>query len=513
MPQRAYQQSDYAALKRENEALKRRVAWFEKQVFGSRSERRLDDNPHQLKLDGMVADSHIEAVVETETITYQRGKAKKQRPDDCVTESGLRFNDDVPVMVIDVPAPELEGPNADEYERIDTKVTHRLAQRPASYVVLRYEQPVVKRRGTNELITARAPNAVFEQSLADVSLLAGLLVDKFCFHLPLYRQHQRLQQAGITLSRATLTNLVKASIGLLKPIVVAQLQHVLQSKVLAIDETPIKASRAGNGKMKTGWFWPVYGEDDEIVFTYSNSRARQHIDDILNGHFTGTLLSDGYAAYARYVKQTAGLTHAQCWVHTRRQFFEAEAQEPRLVAAALDYIGEIYRHEAVIKTKKLVDEKKREYRLQHSKPMVDAFFQWCENQLSDSTLLPDDPFIKAVNYALARTSALRVFLENPDVPPDTNHLESALRPIPMGRRNWLFCWTELGAEHVGIIQSLITTCRLHDVNPYEYLVDVLQRVSLHPASDVIALTPRLWKQRFQGKRSFPTVIPVLISAR
>ena len=89
-----------------------------------------------------------------------------------------------------------------------------------------------------------------------------------------------------------------------------------------------------------------------------------------------------------------------------------------------------------------------------------------------------------------------MFLEDPDVPMDTNHLEREIRPIPLGRKNWLFCWTELGAEHVGIIQSLISTCKLHDVNPYTYLIDVLQRVNTHPASKVHELTPRLWKEKF-----------------
>ena len=131
--------------------------------------------------------------------------------------------------------------------------------------------------------------------------LAGLLVDKFQFHLPLYRQHQRIQQAGITLSRSTLTNLVKRAIDLLRPIVDAQTDNVLRSRVLAMDETPIKAGHQGRagpqkGKMKTGWFWPLYGDDDEVVFTYSNSRGRLHIEQVLNDQFSGTLISDGYAA-------------------------------------------------------------------------------------------------------------------------------------------------------------------------------------------------------------------------
>jgi transposase len=320
-------------LERENVELKRQIAWFQKQIFGSKSERRhVDDNPHHIPLNVFVTETEPDVVPATETITYQRGKAKKQRPEECVNDSGLRFTADVPVEVIALPAPELQGPDADQYEVISTKTIHRLAQRPASYVVLRYELPVVKRKSTGKLINMRTPAAVFDQSIADVSFLVGLLTDKFLYHLPLYRQHQRLQQAGITLSRATLTNLTKRAIDLLRPIVEALLRNILHSKVLAMDETPVKAGPAGKGKMKTAWYWPVYGQDDEIVFTYSPSRARQHIDDTLGQYFNGTLISDGYAAYARYAAQTSGVTHAQCWTHTRRQFVEAQAAEPDAVA-------------------------------------------------------------------------------------------------------------------------------------------------------------------------------------
>lgn len=110
--------------------------------------------------------------------------------------------------------------------------------------------------------------------------------------------------------------------------------------------------------------------------------------------------------------------------------------------------------------------------------------------------MPSNSFTQALGYACERRLGLEVFLEDPDVSMDTNHLERALRVIPMGRRNWLFTWTELGAEHVGIVQSLLTTCRLYEISPYDYLVDVLQRVGVHPATRVAELTPRLWKQHF-----------------
>ena len=486
---------EVASLREENAALRRRIAWFERQLFGQKSEKRPVEHPHQASLLG---ETPAETPPEGEqvTVTYQRGKAPKQRPDDCVTDSGLRFSADVPVEVIEVDAPELTGPQADQFELIGTKSTFRLAQRPASYVVLRYDRPVLKRKGSEAPLPSPAPANVLDRSLADVSLLVGLLVDKFQYHLPLHRQHQRITEAGITLSRATLTNLAKRTIDLLRPIVDAQLENVLRSRVLAMDETPIKAGKAGPGKLKQGWFWPVYGDRHEVVFTYSASRGRQHIEATLRERFSGTLLSDGYAAYASYAEQNAAITHAQCWVHSRRQFLEAEGQEPAAVRKALDAIAALYRIEEQIREQRLGGDKKQQYRLTHSKPVVDGFFDWCECQLRRGDLTPSHPLRQALGYVVRREPALRVFLEDPDVALDTNHLERTLRPIPMGRKAWLFCWTELGAEHVGIIQSLISTCKLHEINPYTYLTDVLLRINQHPASQVIELTPRVWKEKF-----------------
>ena len=121
---------------------------------------------------------------------------------------------------------------------------------------------------------------------------------------------------------------------------------------------------------------------------------------------------------------------------------------------------------------------------------------WVDKQFEVQGLLPSNPLLGALAYARCRREGLEVYLNDPAVAIDTNHLERALRVIPMGRKNWMFCWTELGAKHVGIVQSLLVTCRLHDINPYDYFVDILQRVGQHPASLVHQLTPRLWKPLF-----------------
>ena len=493
-----------ALLREQLQVMQRQLDWFKKQLFGPKSEKQVYDLPEQGGLFQSNDAASPEKPLDAEkrpVRAYQRGTGKKQRDDDCLNDTGLRFTADVPVEVVEHLPPELSGPDADQYDILGTKTTYRLAQRTSSYVVLQVERPVFRRKGSDKPVTTPAPSNVLDNSLADVSLLAGLLVDKFQFHLPLYRQHQRIQQAGITVSRSTLTNLVKRAIDLLRPIVDAQTDNVLRSRVLAMDETPIKAGHQGRaspqkGKMKSGWFWPLYGDADEVVFTYSNSRGRAHIEEVLSESFSGTLISDGYAAYARYAAAQENVTHAQCWVHSRRYFIEAQKDHPEIVTDALQQIATVYRNEEAIKTQGLTGEKKRQYRLDHSKPVVSDFFQWCRDQLAQGGLVPSDSLTKALNYVLSREASLTVFLEDPDVQPDTNHLERALRPIPMGKKNWMFCWTELGAEHLGVIQSLISTCKLHDITPYTYLVDVLQRISQHPAREVSDLTPRLWKPRF-----------------
>jgi transposase len=228
--------AENALLRDEILQLKARIDWFEKQLFGSKSEKRLIENPHQGDLLTEATATDVLAEDKKQTITYERGTAKKNRPDDCTTDAGLRFSDEVPVEIIRVNPPELQGDAAQDYEIIDTKISRKLAQQPASYVVLQYETPVIKHKETQVVKTTAMPNQVLDSSLADVSLLVGLLVDKFLYHLPLYRQHQRMSYQGITVSRASLTNWVKRAIELLRPIVEAQLAHVLLGKVLAMDD-------------------------------------------------------------------------------------------------------------------------------------------------------------------------------------------------------------------------------------------------------------------------------------
>jgi len=476
-------------LRSRNEALLRQVEWFKRQLFGSRSERRVvDPQGRQLWL-GEAQPDNGQAVDPGLTVAAhqrRRRRSSAEEPD----EGSLRFDATVPVEEIRLDPPA----GVDGGAVISEKVTYRLAQRPGVYVVLKYIRPVL-RRADGTMSCAVAPPSVLGKSVADVSLLANLAVDKFRYHLPLYRQHQRMEAAGIRLARSTLTGLVLRCGDLLEPIYHAQLRSILASAVVTMDETPIKAGRTEQRSMKTAYFWPVFGDRNEIAFPFAPTRSAEVVREVL-GEYCGVLLSDGYRAYESYAAGTRGLVHAQCWSHTRRGFVKAEDVEPELANSALDLIARLYEQEAALKRKYLPDDRKLQARSERCKPLVDEFFDWLKGTLAGRVLLPSNPFTEAANYALAREAGLRVFLECPNVPIDTNHLEREIRPIAVGRKNWLFCWTEVGAECVGIFQSLLSTCRLQGIDPYVYLVDVLQRLETHPASQVELLTPRLWKEHF-----------------
>jgi len=487
-------EQSHRSLREEFEDLSRQLEWFKRELFGRKSERRIrDGDGRQLTL------GELPKAVESDSAEIEVGAHRRRRRNEGVAEDPkVRFDSSVPVEEMVVEPEGWDEAKRDQYEKIGEKVTSRVAQRPGAYVVLRYIRPVYKKKAEDTIHSSPAPPSVLEKSCADVSFLAGLLIDKLTYHLPLYRQHQRLSACGIHLARSTLTHLVHRTAELLEPVYQAQVRSILSSEVLAMDETPIKAGRKKRpppGGMKSGYFWPIYGDRDEVAFPFSSSRGSSLIRELLRD-YKGKLLTDGYEVYERYAESVNGIVHAQCWSHTRRHFEKAESAEPKPAGEALDRIAALYEQDAERKRKALSPEKVIAWRRENMKPLVDHFFAHLRSALEKDVFLPTNPFTKAAHYALAREKSLRVFLEYPDVPLDTNHLERAIRPIAVGRKNWLFCSTEVGALYVGIVQSLLFTCRLHGVDPYAYLVDVLQRIESQPAKEVEQLTPRLWKEKF-----------------
>ena len=260
----------------ENTQLRTQLDWFKRQIFGVKSERR-EHHPDQLALFASQSIDNNEVPAATVVKSHSR---KKNRTGNELNETGLRFDSDVPIKEIILSCPELDGENADQYELIGYKESLRLASTPGTTVVLRYKRPIVKHKSSARLSQVAAPVGPLGHAQADVSFLAGMLVDKFVYHSPLYRQNQKLNDQGVTLSGGTLYNWTQQSISLLAPVAEATFAAILSASHIKIDETPIKAGRTKKinantksaiGRMKSGWLWPILGEHGDIAFRYSAS--------------------------------------------------------------------------------------------------------------------------------------------------------------------------------------------------------------------------------------------------
>ena len=470
-------------------ALKSRIAWFERQVFGVKSERLIPQDPKQTNFLEVPEEPPLES---TSVKSYERDARKS--PTSTDDESPVRFDDSVPVDEETILPKEVKGLSKSDYEVIGQKVTERLVQIPTQYRVKKTIRLTCKLKESQELVTAPAPDAVIERSLADVSFLVGMLVDKFLYHLPLYRQHQRLIFSGVHISRGHLTKLSHRTLELLEPVYQAILSEICMSEVVSMDETPIKAGRKSKGKMNTGYFWPVYAEE-QVAFVYSSTRAHRVVSEVL-GKGCKKLVSDGYSAYERYAEaREETFVHAQCWAHVRRKFFDAAEHSPKEAEEALELIKKLFLIERELEGK--APEKVMSLRREKSQVLVDQFFKFVD--LHWFTLMADKTSLlgKALSYAQKREESLRQFLLHPDLPISNNHVERAIRPVAVGRKNWLFCWSEVGAKYSAIAFTLIECCKMQGVNPWEYLNDILVRIDSHPAKDVQLLTPKNWKQNFQ----------------
>lgn len=470
-----------------------RINWFERQLFGTKSERFVPQDSQQIAL--FELPKH--APPDTVSINgYNR--ATRKHMGDLDEDEKARFSENVPVDEVVIFPKEIAELPDDSWEVIGEKVTERLVYVPVQYRVKRTIRKTVKLKGS--LLTAPAPAAIIERSMADGTLLAGLITDKFQYHLPLYRQHQRMEKSGVNISRGHLTKLVHRTLEILEPVYNAILSSIVANEVVAMDETPIRVGRKKKGVMKTAWFWPVVAEH-QVAFIYANTRSAQVVTQTL-GEYCRKLITDGHAAYGSYTKHRPDLIHAQCWAHARRYFFEAKEHSPPECERVLQLIKKLFETEAKIARRKSEVEKLEageiiSLRQEESLPVINELFSflddlWFCRMLDGRSLLG-----KAVQYARNAEKGLKAFLTHPDIPLSNNEAERSIRPVTIGRKNWLFCWSEIGAKYAAIAYTLIESCKMQKIDPWTYLVDLLQRIDSHPARDIALLTPKIWKDHFK----------------
>ena len=381
--------------------------------------------------------------------------------------------------------------------RIGEEIREQLEYVPASLIVLPHIRPkdACESCQANVVIAERLPEPI-EKGLPGPGLLAHVAVSKYADHLPLYRQEGIFKRFGVDLSRSTMCDWMAAAAGLLAPVVKAMLKRVLRSDVVQTDDTPVKVQDHDGKGIKTGRLWNYHGDHNHryTVDDYTPDRSRDGPERVLKG-FEGYLQADAYPVYDALFLD-GKIVEVGCWMHARRKFYEARTSEPARSHLVLAWIVGLYKvEEDAREARKNHPEwddaawhaHRYDLRLQRSRPILDAIHAWLEGELGK--VLPKSPIGEAISYALNHWNALIRPLEAGFLEIDNGASERALKPVALGRKNWLFAGSDEGGRTAATLMSLCTTCKDFGVDPFAYLRDVLDRVSTHPNSRIEELLP------------------------
>ena len=379
-------------------------------------------------------------------------------------------------------------------QRIGEDVTEKLDYTPGTFMVERHVRGKWVCRCCQTLVQAPVPAHVIDKGIPTEGLLAHVLVAKYADHLPLARQENIFARAGVPIARSTLAQWVGQCGVQLQPLVDALRAEVLACPVLHADETPVQMLKPGAGKTHRSYLWAYAAGRFEplraVVYDFCESRAGKHASAFLEG-WRGHLMVDDYAGY-NAVLRSGGVVELGCLAHARRKFFDLHQSGGSPIAAkALEYIGHIYDIERTV-----VDvecEVRRQIRDRHSRPLMEALREWMILQRS---LVPDgSATAKALEYSLRRWDALARFVEDGRLPVDNNHLEGQIRPIAVGKHNWLFAGSLRAGQRAAAVMTLVNSARLNGHDPYAYMKDVLQRLPTHKMSAIAELLPHRWQPR------------------
>jgi len=351
---------------------------------------------------------------------------------------------------------------------------------------------------------APLPQKPFENCIASALLLAWILVQKFCNHLPLYRQQRIFERDGMRLSRKTQCDWGLASAGLLEPIVECLMRRIRAGPVLQLDDTPIKCQGGRGQPLFQARLWAFTNpEVSGVVFRFTPGRDSASLAELL-GDFEGWLVGDGYGGNRAAAKKveaahalSSGIRIGGCWAHVFRKFRDGIKESKATATLFLDDIKKLYAIEREADAAVITPEARKALRQRRSTPIVLDIFRhaWrMGGQFSDAGTMA-----KAIGYVRSQHLALRRFLEDGRIPIDNNACERAIRPIAIGRRNWLFAGSMRGGRAAATVFTLAECCRLAGVDPVNYFADVLVRVSSHPASKVADLLPENWARLFGRK--------------
>ena len=378
-----------------------------------------------------------------------------------------------------------------QLKRIGQDVSEKLDYTPGVFTVEQHIRGKWVCTQCETLIQAPVPAQIIDKGIPTAGLLAQVLVAKYSDHLPLYRQERIFGRAGVEIPRSTLAQWVGICGVQLQPLVDALKTEILSHSVMHADETPVEMLKPGNKKTHRAYLWAyapgVFEDLKAVVYDFCESRAGEHARTFL-GKWKGSLVCDDYAGYkAGFV---SGITEAGCMAHSRRKFFDLHvAAKSQIAGQACAYISQLYDIER--EARHLLPDERLQRRQSQSKPLADAFHAWM--MLHRQKVTDGSATAKALDYSLKRWTALTQFLDNGQLPIDNNWIENQIRPIAIGRSNWMFAGSLRAGQRAAAVMSLIQSAKLNGHDPYAYLKDVLARLPTHKNSQIQDLLPHRWQ--------------------
>ena len=479
----------------QNDRLRHLLRQLQRGQFGRRSEK-LDPEQLQFGLEDIEqAIAANEAADDKKDPVAAKARAEKHRANRGALPAHLP-RVDVTIEPDDTNCPCCRSP----MHVIGEETAERLDVIPAQFRVIVTHRPKYACRACEQaVVQAPAPERLVKGGLPTEAMVAHVLVAKYAWHLPLYRQEQMLLTQGIEIKRAMLAFWVGYAAAELMPIYLRLRVLILGSSKIAIDETVVPVLDPGRGRTKKGYFWAIARDDrpwrgsdpPAVVYSYAPGRGAVHALKLLD-HYCGVVQCDGYAAYKNVADAACSeaITLAFCWAHLRRKFFDiAKDGNAPIASEALERIAKLYVIEKTVRGQ--AANERRAVRQEKSKPLVLALRTWLEQQLA--RVSGKSVIAEVIRYALNHWDGLTRFLGDGRIELDTNVVERSIRPIVLNRKNALFAGHDQGAENWACIASLIETCKLHGVDPQTYFTDVLTKlVNLWPASRVHELMPWTW---------------------
>ncbi len=476
----------YDALIGEVQMLKHQLAQIQKMVYGSKHERIELINPAQLSLEmGLGETNPLE--VTTEDIAYTRTKTKeKAQPNRSTIPAGLTRE----VFEI-APDEDTTGMKLIGYE-----ITEKLEMIPAKFYVKQYKRAKYARPEGNGIAIGKLPDFALPKAIAGSSVLAHLLVSKYVDHLPLYRQIKMFSRIGMTLSDSTVNDWIIGSVNLLTALHDRQTQILLSSGYIQNDETPIKVlDSEKKGQSHRGYFWVSHSPQQKIVvFNYSKGRSAQFPTEFLK-NYRGYLQTDGYGVYDSFELKD-NITLVGCMAHARRYFIEAAGNDKKRSDYFIGKLQILYKLEETLRQENASPDEVLAKRQEIALPILQHLHQWLKENLTQ--VLPQSAIGKAIGYALTRWEKIMLYAQDGILQIDNNLIENQIRPVAVGRKNYLFCGSHESAQRAAIIYSLLGTCKLHNINPQNWLNDVLIKLPSRKANNIEDLLPQNWNPDLQG---------------